>query len=243
MQGADDRFPSTRPSLLLAIRSDDPVIVAKSLQAVAAAYWKPIYKYLRVKCRKPAEDAADLTQAFFASALEKKTFGAYEPAKGRFRPWLKTCVDHFVANDDRNRRAAKRGGGAMPLNLDFHPVEAELGRSDFAAGLSFDDYFHAEWARHLLSRAVEACRAECEAQGKSQHFCIFERYDLADDEAGRPSYAQIAEELGISTTEVYNRLSYARRELRRIVLADLRNIVATDEELRTEALALLGVRL
>jgi hypothetical protein len=72
---------------------------------------------------------------------------------------------------------------------------------------------------------------------------VFERYDLHPEGTARPSYADVAAELGIAVTDVTNRLSFARREFRRLVLDKLREITATDEEFRSEAFAVLGLRL
>jgi hypothetical protein len=41
-------------------------------------------------------------------------------------------------------------------------------------------------------------------------------------------------------TTVTNQLAYARRELRRLVLENLSEITATDDELRSESRVLLG---
>ena len=103
----------------------------------------------------------------------------------------------------------------------------------------------AEWTRSLLAAAVDALGAECVEKGKDAYFAVFRRYvvdadAIASDAKGRPSYAAIGAELGLSVSDVTNYLSWARREFRRIVLARLREITATDEEFRAEARALLG---
>ena len=72
------------------------------------------------------------------------------------------------------------------------------------------------------------------------HFELFERYDLQDDDCPS-SYAQLAQELGLAATDVINYLAFARREFRRCVLEQLREMTASDEEFRREAQALLGV--
>ena len=71
-------------------------------------------------------------------------------------------------------------------------------------------------------------------------FRLFERYDLAETAA--PSYAELADEFGISSTTVTNYLAWARREFRRCVLDQLREITGSDEEFRREARSLLGIR-
>jgi hypothetical protein len=90
----------------------------------------------------------------------------------------------------------------------------------------------------MFTLSVETFRQRCEELGRPVHFQLFERYDLSDDKV---SYASLAEEFGLDTTTVNNYLAAARRNFRRIVLAKLREITATDEEFRTEARSLLGV--
>jgi hypothetical protein len=69
---------------------------------------------------------------------------------------------------------------------------------------------------------------------------VFARYDLDDAEPGRPSYAALAGELGLSITDVTNHLAAARREFRRISLELLRQMTGSEDEFRREARSLLG---
>jgi len=88
-------FPTTRLSALAADRSSDPIVRELGFSRIADAYWKPIYLYLRLQHGRAAEDASDLTQDFFARAWERETFRSYDPAKGRFRTFVRTCVDRL----------------------------------------------------------------------------------------------------------------------------------------------------
>ena len=235
------QFPITSHSAVLAIRSDDPAERARSCDILALAYWKPVYKYVRLKWRKTSDDAQDLTQAFFAKAFEKGYFDAYDPAKARFRTFMRTCLDRFVANDDKAGKRLKRGGDVRILSLDFEQADGELARTDPPAPDGLDTFFDQEWVRSLFAMAVEALRADCEARGKQKHFKVFELYDLDDGVTPKRSYASLAQDLSISVTDVTNYLSFARREFRRTVLEKLREITASDEEFRMEARAVLGV--
>jgi len=89
---------------------------------------------------------------------------------------------------------------------------------------------------------VTTLREECVSKGRSVHFRVFERYDLGDADE-KPTHAAVAAELGISAMDVSNRLSFSRREFRRIVLDTLHAITATEDEFRAEAKALLGLKL
>ncbi len=183
----------------------------------------------------------DLTQEFFARALEKDFLANYDPARARLRTFLRACVDGLVANEDRAARSLKRGGAAPMLSLDFALAEGELSRTAMPASDSLEEYFEKEWVRSLFSLAVEQLRAECGSRGKIPHFQLFERYDLDDSAAAGTTYQDLARSFGITVTDVTNYLAYARREFRRIVLEQLREMTATEEEFRLEARALLGV--
>ncbi|HEY0511624.1 MAG TPA: sigma-70 family RNA polymerase sigma factor [Thermoanaerobaculia bacterium] len=240
--GPGDRFPATRRSVLLAARDADPEVRRQAWEALAAGYWKPVYKLLRSRWRLDREDAEDLTQEFFAAALTRGTFERYDPLKARFRTYLRTCLDGFAANQRKAARRLKRGGGQTILPLDFEGAEAELLRHGAGEGLDVDAYFHREWVRALFDLAVEDLRRGCAASGRAVHFQLFERYDLEGPGAPeRPTYAQLAAEHGLPVTQVTNFLAATRRELRRLVLERLRELAATDEEYRAEARLVLGI--
>jgi len=46
-QPGGDRFPPTRRSVIEAVRSIDAEKRERGLEALCAAYWKPVYKYVR----------------------------------------------------------------------------------------------------------------------------------------------------------------------------------------------------
>ena len=239
--GPGGRFPTTRRSAVLGVKSRDAAERRRSFETLVAAYWKPVYKYVRIRWRKSNEDAKDLTQGFFLRVMEKDYLAPYDPAKGRFRTFLRTCLDGYLANQHQAEGRLKRGGRAIHLSLDFETAEGELSRIDVAAPESLDRYFEEEWVRSLLGLAVEALSRECTARGREVAFDLFERYDLRDDDADRLTYADLGRELGLPVTKVTNHLAFARREFRRLLLEQLREITASDEEFRLESRALLGI--
>jgi RNA polymerase sigma factor (sigma-70 family) len=231
-------FPETPASAVLAARSDDPVARARGFSLLVAAYWKPVYKSIRIRFRKTNEEAKDLTQAFFTHALEREMFRSYDPERARFRAFVRTCLRNYVTNDEEAARRIKRGGGAITLSLDFEQAESEIDRA--APNVAFEDAFDHDLAESLRTMAVEELATSLEARGKRVYFELFERYDLIDP-GERPTYSALAEELSLKTTDVTNYLHHARSLLRRIVLRKLREITASEEEFRDEALALLGI--
>jgi RNA polymerase sigma factor (sigma-70 family) len=235
------RFPATRHSAVLAAQSDDLIERERGLAILVAAYWKPIYKYLRIRHREGNEDAKDLTQGFFARALEKEFFAAYDPGKGSFRTYLRVCLDRYVANEKKAAQRQKRSPGSPVVPLDFDVAEGELARAEPAADRTMEQYFHDEFVRSLFALSVDTLREECALRGKDLPFRLFERYELDRDPEERLTYERMAEELNIPVTQVTNFLAFARREFRRIVLEKLREITTSDREFREEARGLLGV--
>lgn len=230
------RFPPTRRSAVAAVGSDDPAERARSFEILVRAYYKPAYKHLRLRFTKDAEEARDLAQGFFARAFEKKYFADFDPARARFRTYLKVCLDRYAMEQARSEKRQKRGGGAVRLGVDFDEAERELALE--AAEGSPEEAFDREWVRGLFASAVESLREACAS--RPERFTIFQRYAL-DEGSDRPTYAALAADLGISVTDVNNHLAAARRIFRQLVLDRLRELCATEEEAREEARSVLGI--
>ena len=233
-------FPGTRHSLVAAMRSAEPDERRSAFDTLITAYWKPVFKYVRLKWHASRDEAEDLTQGFFMRAFEKDFFAGFDPSRARFRTYLRTCLDGFVANARKADARLKRGGGATLIPIDFGEAERELRLQGANAVDDFDAYFHREWLRSLFAVASDRLRRACEARGRADRFAVFEHYDLAPEEGDRPTYAEIARRLGLTASDVTNELAAARREFRRLVLEALREQCATDEEFDAESRALTG---
>jgi RNA polymerase sigma factor (sigma-70 family) len=236
-----ERFPATRHSILEASRSDDPAERGRAIEILAASYWRPVYKYLRLRWRLSREDAEDLTQDFFALASEKDFFAKFDPSRARFRTFLRVCVDARAANVRKAASRLKRGGGYQLVSLDVDAAERDIARHAVIEPDDAEAYFRRESIRELFTRSIDVLRAFCRAEGKETHFALFERYDLfTGDPDARPTYASLGAELDLPVTQVTNYLAFVRRQLRRIVLEQLRSLCASEEEMRVEARDILG---
>jgi RNA polymerase sigma factor (sigma-70 family) len=238
-----DRFPPTRRSVIEAARSIDAEEREQALEALCAAYWKPVYKYVRWRWKRPADAAQDLTQGFFAELLERELLDKFDASKSRLRTYLRVCVDSFVINEDKAGRRQKRGGSIPHVALDFAAAEEELGATaidpaKIASPESLEEFFEKEWVRSLFALAVEDLRKLCELRERTRTFCLFEAYDLEDDE--KLSYEQLSKDYGISVSDVTNALTWARREFRKIALDRLRELCGSEEEFHREARAAFG---
>jgi RNA polymerase sigma factor (sigma-70 family) len=239
-KSAHGNFPVTCHSAIVATRSSDTVERSRAYETLLQSYWKPSYKYIRWKWHAANEDSEDLTQEFFAKAFEKGYFERYDSSKASFHGFLMVCLDRFVANAMKAGRRQKRRGDHHHFSLDFAAAENEFRKYEVADTLSAEEYFHREWVRSLFALVVDALRERCASEGKQIHFKLFELYDLDSDD-NKLSYETLAQRYNLKTTDVTNYLAYTRREFRRLVLAKLQEITATEEEFRREARSLLGV--
>lgn len=226
------RLPETRDTLVAALASGEEADRERALDLIARAYREPVVAILSLRWSLARDDAEDLAQEFFVAAMQKGWFHRYDAARGRFRGFLRACLDDFARSALRDARRLKRGGTAVHVGLD----------DALAAPDALDRLFDREWARSVLGIAVERLRAECEARGKRVAWQLFERYDLTDapDDA-RPTYAALAAEFGEPVTQVTNHLAWARRRMREQVLETVRMLTGSEQEYREEVRAVLGV--
>ena len=218
--GPRDAFPSTGRTLLEAAATGlDPA----ALDRIAALYWKPVYRFLRLKFHKENEDAKDLTQSFFATALERDLFTRFDPSKASFRTYLRMAVERFAASDHASQTRQKRGAGAAPDPLD-HSIPASADTPEEA--------FDKEWRRQLFCLALDDLQSLCATTGKHLEWQVFSAYDLADPP--RPSYRDLAAQFAIPEHAVTNHLAWSRRTLRRLVEDRLTPVTSGPGELRSE---------
>src|SRR5690348_7078534 len=138
------------------------------MNQVIALYWKPVYRFIRFKFQKNNEDAKDLTQGFFASAMQREFFSRFDPAKASFRTYLRMAVERYAANEHVAANRQKRGG-----QIHFEPFEEQHAISE-----SPEAEFEREWRRQLFSLALDDLRSHCEVNSKQAQFRIFSDYDL-----------------------------------------------------------------
>jgi RNA polymerase sigma factor (sigma-70 family) len=238
-----ESFPVTRLSVLAAVRSADTAERGRALDLLFGAYWKPVYKYLRLKYSQAPEDAQDLTQGFFAELLERDLLARFDPAKSRLRTYLRVCADSFALNEIRAASRKKRGGEFAHVALDFSAAEEELRNqtidpAKIPSPESLEEFFEKEWIRGLFSSAVGQLQKLCETRGRQKAFQIFEAYDLDGEE--NISYADLATRHALPVTEVNNQIAWARREFRRIAMEQLQALCGSEDEFAREAKSLFG---
>ena len=238
-RAAHPLFPITQVSTIREAGASDGLSRLRAFETLTRVYRRPVYVYLRLKWRMDPTLSEDLTQEFFATAFANRYFDVYLPAKGRFRTFLRTCLDRLVSKHLQAQGRQKRSGDRLALALP--PDEAERMLATIPVERDMEAVFDAEWIRGLMTESLQALREDAEARGKRLGLALFERIAFADGPP--PTYAQLARDHGIGVTAVTNQLSRTRRRFREIVLEKLRDVTTSEEEFRSEARAVLGLEL
>jgi RNA polymerase sigma-70 factor (ECF subfamily) len=223
-------FATTRWSVVLgAGRQLDPNAAA-ALGELCKRYWYPLYAYVRRRSRD-ADEARDLTQEFFARLLEKNVLAVAAPERGQFRSFLLTALKHFLANERERVGAQKRGGGRLPLSLDFEFGETRF-RTEPAHQLTADRLFERQWTITLLDRVMAELREEFAAGGKLRQFELLRGSIVGADKAA--SYAQLGESLGLSEGAARAAAYRIRTRYRELLRAEIAQTVGDPSEVDEE---------
>jgi RNA polymerase sigma-70 factor (ECF subfamily) len=229
-------FPSTQWTDVLAARAANGDEARRhALSRLIHTYWKPAYFFLRRRGSDP-EGARDLTQSFFAAFLERDYARHADRARGKFRIFLRTALDHHLSDERDRMRAQKRGGGVHHVSLDFGEAEREF------ASTACDDpeqLFRRKWALSVVQRALEVLRESYRVRGRGPEYdALVER--LIEPARGGPTYAELAQRLGLSEIDVNNRLHRLRKQYRQAIWAELRDSTEDDAQAEEELRELLA---
>jgi DNA-directed RNA polymerase specialized sigma24 family protein len=224
-------FATTQWSLVLAARTATPR-AEEALASLCAAYWFPIYAFVRRQVASAAE-AEDMTQGFFARLIEKDYLKDVDREKGRFRSFLLVSCKHYLANERDHARAAKRGGGRVLLSLDTetaaHRYELEPSHS-----LTPEREYERQWALTLLARVLARLRNEFVEDGRASAFESLKAFLTGENGSSR--YRAIAVDMATTEGAVKVAVHRLRRRYRDLIRAEIAATVdgekGIDDEVR-----------
>ncbi|MBE0541233.1 MAG: RNA polymerase sigma factor [Verrucomicrobia bacterium] len=225
-------FVTTHWSVVLTAGRNDTTRAHAALAKLCQTYWYPLYAYVRRRGQSP-EDAQDLTQEFFARLLEKNWVGNADQTKGRFRSFLLSAMNHFLADEWDKARAQKRGGGVPLVPLQFETAETRYGVEPTDSATP-ERTFERRWALTLLEEVLNHLRAEYEQEGKADLFTTLHPC-LVGERTAQP-YAELATKMGVNEGTVKSAVHRLRQRYRQLLRDEIANTVAgadeVDEELR-----------
>jgi DNA-directed RNA polymerase specialized sigma24 family protein len=231
------RFPTTRWSVVRAAAGTAFPEARAALESLCVTYWAPVYAFVR-QSGWSADDAPDLTQAFFARVIEKGDFGNARHELGRFRTFLLTAVRHFLSNQADYDHAARRGGGQV--HVPVGPLSDEDTRAfpEPASGETPETIFEQRWALTVLDTAMARLEHDSkEVGGRAQLETL--RPFLTGDEGA--SYAAAARTLEKAEGAVRVAVHRLRRRFGRCLRETLADTVDDPADIDTELAYLMDV--
>ena len=167
---------TTRPSLLLRIRD---AADSEAWEVFDAIYRPMVRRFALAHGIGPA-DADDVVQQCLAAVAKHIPSFEYDPARGRFKGWLRTLVNNRVRNLFRDRRDRQ---------ADTHV----FGREQQCEAPP-EEVFERIW----LEEHLWHCLRELESEVGKQTYLAYRRYVLDQ----RP-IEEVCQELGLSRNNVY----------------------------------------
>lgn len=143
MQPADDRLSRIETNWSVIRRAHDPGAAAaqRAQQDLLERYGGAVRRYALAALRD--EGAADDVMQEFALRFVRGDLRRANPAQGRFRSFVKTCVYHLVVDHQRRRQrdawVRPLGAGALEPHAPDEPA-------------NLDALFRETWRDDLLSR-------------------------------------------------------------------------------------------
>ncbi len=237
---APQPFPSTHWSLVEEAGQSDAISRKQALADLLHRYLPALRCHLIFARRMDADLADDFLQGFTTDkVLEQNILSRAEQQRGRFRNFLLTSLNHYIANHLRSERSSRRSPAATT------PLEEALIVPTGAKSLA--DHYDIAWAREVLNQALERMREECRQSARPDIWGVFEGRILNPilHHAPPRSYRElVAEHQFVSPSQASNVLTTANRMfirlLRRVIgryacndmeidqeIADLRKILST----------------
>ncbi len=230
-------FMPTRWTIVVTAARSETTHGREALAQLCQMYWYPLYACVRRKGYAPP-DAEDLTQAFFARVLEERLIAAADKERGRFRSFLLTRLNHFLADEWDRRQAQKRGGGQKLIPLESDTAEDRYHREP-EDPRSPEQLFEYRWAVTLLEHVFERLRLEYQKAGKIALFGELKEC-LAQARAAVP-YAEAGKRLGLSEGALRVAAHRLRQRYRELLRAEISETVSGPEEAEEELRYLLRV--
>jgi len=234
MGGGGDAFLTTQWSVVDKIREGDHADRHDLINGLLKKYWKPVYCFLRRK-GYDNEKAKDLTQGFFQEVvLTRGLIERADQGRGRFRTFLLSALEQYLARVHRKETAQKRVPREKLVRLDqIDPADLP----EPVSGLTAEESFSYAWVSDLLDTMLAEVEAKCHSEGKTLHWQVFHDRVLRPimENVPAPSLQEICDRYGVdSASKASNMIVTVNRRFRAALKQHLRRAVASSADVEEE---------
>ncbi len=194
-----------------------------ALEAVAHAYWQPIYAWLRGQGRTH-EESRDDAQGFFAYLLNREFLRNIQPEGGRFRNFLLVCLRRWMKDERHRAINVKR-----QAEVELQPWD-ELDAITLNPAASPEESFDRAWAQSLVAQSMKAL--ELRWKNRADLFTALRLQVESPDSVEK--YADLAVRLGLSEGAVGKAAHDLRQQFAEQIRREIRDTVARDEDVKEE---------
>ncbi|MFC1762179.1 RNA polymerase sigma factor [Planctomycetota bacterium] len=197
----------------------------RAVNKLFTRYWKPVYCYLRHK-GNTNDQAKDLTQGFFYEiVLGRGLLGKADQAKGKFRTFLLTSLDHYIVSEHRKQGTQKRRPKNGLFQMETTSLE-NLPKSE--SEKTPDAVFCYAWATDILDQVLNILEHEYRSTHRDTYWELFQQRILLPILEGypKPSLSELCEKLGIETKKKASNMIIT---VKRRFVAILRTLIDDDD--------------
>lgn len=207
----------------------------EAMAVLCERYWKPLYMYTRYRGHSE-QDAQDIVQGFFLRVIDKGYFDAADSSKGRFRTFLLTCLQRYMANEYNRAVSVKRGGSMLPIPIPWPDGESDL--LQLPSHLtSADVLFDRQWALVIIGRAMERLKAGERRAGRGQLVDAVGPHLVTA--LAETDYEELAKRLGTTRGAARVAMHRLRKRLGVYILEEVGQTVGNPEDAEAELQLLL----
>ena len=230
LRGNNIRFETTNWSVVLAAGAGSTPEARLALEQLCQTYWYPLYAFVRRR-GKSESDARDSVQSFILLLLDRNDFATADPGRGKFRTFLLSALNNFLANEFDYQNAVKRGGRQTILAIDWNDAEARY-QVEPATQDPPEKLFHRQWAMSILNTVLQTLKTEYESAGNSELYAALARYLIGDHP--KMSHDAIAEQLNTTASSVKSSIHRMRKRFREVLRWQVAATVTSEDEVNDE---------
>lgn len=243
-------FTTTAWGMIIDARTDRHL-----LERLLRQYWPPVYGHLRREGYQP-HDASDLTQEFLTTVvISRDLLGRADPARGRFRAFLKQSLKNFLI--DQHRARGRPGGPRRPASLELASANGDSSFGRTATGSGADGHpdphaaghepgveFDRQWATTIVQIALDRLEDSLLTDKMVAHWAAFDVNIVGPAiRKTRPlPLDELARRVGIASADVAsNMLQTTKRRFRRTLQDVVMETVSDPDAAKLELEELLAI--
>jgi RNA polymerase sigma factor (sigma-70 family) len=204
----------------------------EALANLCRDYWYPLYAFAR-RLGRSQEDAEDLTQGFFAYAIEHDLFSRADRNLGTLRTFLLRVFQRYIGDVRDRETAQKRGGGRELISLNLDDGE-ELYSRDLAANDTPETVFDRSWAQSLLRATLAKLAASEQSAGREQQFEVLQSF-LTPDAVAEQCYDAAGRASGLAPEAVRQAVCRLRKKFRECLRDQIAATLYEPDDVRIDA--------